>query len=553
MEKNKGKTAILAVVISLTAHSVFLASSPHIHMSGMYKVLDETRRIFQLGEVDERVADVSFFEDHEAAVPSLKMTKQISPAEGIIYNKMALEKMEEDLSNKKKQMFEENLNDITPEEFEKFEAEDKLRSEAEKAREEAAPEQKSLAEKLASESLVSYPVALGETEEGAVISKWEGLIPVAGKRSWRPGKEGVFQPGKKELAAIGGKAQVGEYQDIGRYLDVVVKVYEDPANGVKYFKVMVNAKAGNRLEVIPKEIIFLVDSSKSITEEKLTYIKEGLFDTLQNLNPKDRFNLVAFRGDLVKYERNSVPVGKRTVERAKAFIKKLKAVGQTDVENALLKIIEDPVSFYPSYIVFITDGRPTTGVTDSRRIIQQITRRNNMERPIFCFGGGRRVNKYLLDFISYQNRAWSRFAMTTHDMRRDFDEFYSQIKDPVLLNVRYRLIGLSAEEVFPKYLSDFYKRRSFTLYGRFDDEDVFTLQLLGQINGMTKEFIFKASLKDAERGDREIAREWAFRKIYYLISENTMGVGDPGKLRLEIEKLSRKYGIITPYDIEDSD
>ena len=35
--------------------------------------------------------------------------------------------------------------------------------------------------------------------------------------------------------------------------------------------------------------------------------------------------------------------------------------------------------------------------------------------------------------------------------------------------------------------------------------------------------------------------------------ENTMGVGDPGKLRLEIEKLSRKYGIITPYDIEDSD
>ena len=85
----------------------------------------------------------------------------------------------------------------------------------------------------------------------------------------------------------------------------------------------------------------------------------------------------------------------------------------------------------------------------------------------------------------------------------------------------------------------------------FTDEDVFTVQILGEINGTTKEFIFKGSLKDAEKGGEDIARRWAFMKIYYLISRNTMGIGDPNRLRSMIDELSRKYNITTPYDIED--
>jgi uncharacterized protein YegL len=555
---DKAKTALLALVVSFTAHSVFLAASPHIILSGMKNVVAETRRMFRLEAVEEKVADVSLFEEYGTAGPTIKMTQQITPAEADMMKKMILEKIPaEDLSleKKKERMKEDIFDGIKPEDLEKFDAEESMKAEEEKARKEVEPEKRSLAERLASESFVGYTVPPeGEAGIVPVTAAREGFLgPAAGREAWSPAAGKTFQPGEREMARLPGKAQVGEYKDIGKYLDVTTSVYADPITGEKYFKIVISAKAGDHLGVIPKEMIFLVDSSKSITEEKLSYIKEGLLDAIDKMNPGDRFNLVAFRGDLVKFEERSVPAKARTVGRAKSFIKQFEAVGQTDVENALLKMIEEPMTFRPSYIVLVTDGRPTTGAMDSRAIIQEITRRNNMERPIFCFGGGRRVNRYLLDFISHQNRAWSRFAETTYDIRRDFDDFYSQVSDPVLLNVRYRLVGLSADEVYPKYLSDFYKGRPFTLYGRFENEDVFSFQLLGQMNGETKEFISKGSLRDAEKGNKDIAQEWAFRKIYYLISQNTMGIGDPRRLRREIEELSRKYGIITPYDIEDGD
>ena len=286
-----------------------------------------------------------------------------------------------------------------------------------------------------------------------------------------------------------------------------------------------------------------------------TYFDElkAVKNVLWELNPYDRFNVVAFRGDVVRFKEQSVPVSDLDLYEADLFIKKLVAVGQTDVNSALLDIVSNHVTFSPSYVMLMSDGRPTKGVLDSRHIIQEITRKNSMERPIFCFGGGARVNRYLLDFISYQNRAWSSIAPTSYEITDYFNDFYRQIKDPLLVNVRYRVNKLDAEEIYPKFLSDFYRGRPFVLYGRYDKEDVFSIQLLGQIRGETKEVIHTDSLKEAEEGDANVAKEWAFTKIYHLISQLAMGMGDPVRLRREINSLSKKYDIITPYDLKDGD
>lgn len=553
-----GRIVILAVSISVAAHAAFFVLSPHMVMPGMRQVMDQTRRMFRLKDVEEKTASVTLFEEAGERTQAIKMTQQGPSFESVSFKKMIIEKKTaEDLSldSKKEKMRKERLNAFLSPDREKFDAEEMFKTEAKKAKKDAAPEKKSLAERLLSEKLVDYHVASGISPGGVEYGADRTRISGPSDRTgdWKPSETGVFQAGEGEIAAMQGRTQIGDYEDIGQFLKVELHTYTEPGTGEKYFRLLISVKKGSRLPIIAKEIVFLIDSSKSITEEKLEEIKQGLLDSLDGLNPGDRFNVVAFRGDLVRFRDDPVAVTERTLREARPFIRRLQAVGQTDVENALLGIIKRPLSFVPSYIVLATDGRPTTGVMDSRRIIQEITRRNNMQRPIFCFGGGRKVNKYLLDFISYQNRGWSRFASTTHDIRRDFDGFYGQIKDPFLLNVRYRLVGLGAKEVYPKYLSDFYQGKPFILYGRFNDEDAFSMQLLGEIAGMTKEFIFKQSFSDATAGNADIAREWAFRKIYYLISRNTMGLGSPSRLRAEIDMLSKKYDITTPYDIEDGD
>ncbi|MBF0494495.1 MAG: VWA domain-containing protein [Candidatus Omnitrophica bacterium] len=352
-------------------------------------------------------------------------------------------------------------------------------------------------------------------------------------------------------SGAGGGGRVGNYEDITPYLLVKVYRYVESETGEKFFKVVVSIKKKYLPVPIPKEVVFLLDSSKSITNEKLNYIKPALIDALWELNRYDKFNVVAFRGNLIKFSERSVTTTTKNLLAAEVFIRKLEAVEETDVDKALADVINTPMGMSPSYIVLLSDGRPTKGVVDSRKIIKELTRANNMRKPIFCFSGGDRVNRYLLDFIAYQNRGWSQFADRVTRMKEEFMVFTKQVKEPLLLNVRYHLVNIPEEEVYPKYLPDFFYGRDLVIYGRFKDEDQFSMQLLGEISGRTKELIFKKSLIKAEIGGPDIKKEWAFSKIYHLISQETLGIGDRLSTISEIKELSRKYGIITPYDLRD--
>ncbi|MFH1846811.1 MAG: VWA domain-containing protein [Candidatus Omnitrophota bacterium] len=551
------KKILTAVIISCAAHSAFLALSTQIMMPGMRHVRDQTRKIFRIREVQKDPAKVSLFEEITPHVSKVKMDRNLTPLQDETFKRMMLDqKSRQDLSveEKKESLKDEHFKDMLNIQPQIMGTEDIIKHLSEDETKKHAPKKRSLAQRLLTEDIIGYsngPATIGREVQFSALSKIEAGS-IAKQDAWEAASIGVNEK-DEDIVLAGEIVKAGNYEDISRHLDVDLSTYTSPETQKKYFKVVIAVKDKSYLEVIPKEVIFLIDSSKSITEEKLYYIKEGVFNSLKNFNQGDRFNVVAFRGSLLKFKDESVEMTAETVDEVEDFIEQFKAIGQTDVETALLNIIKEPVVMNPSYIVIITDGRPTTGVIDSRRIVQQITRENGMQRPIFCFGGGLKVNKYLLDFISYQNRAWCRFAATTYDMKKDFEEFYRQLKDPLLLNVRYRVKGIDSEEVYPKYLSDFYRGKPFVIYGQYANEDIFAMQLLGNINGTAKEFIFKRSFNSAAKGGEEIAREWAFRKIYHLISLNTMGIGDTKALRSEIEVLSEKYNITTPYNIKNGD
>ena len=542
------KTIILALFFSVAVHGIFFAVTPHIYLSGMNRFLEDTRKIFRIKKVKKEAEEVSLFSAKKNPVTKIKMSKKETPSGYKFMKAMAAEDLSrEDLSLQKKKdmlndrkMKNKNLPELNPKDI--------LRTEEEKAREEIDPPKRSFSGKLSSEKLVET----GEED----LSGYDKIQIEEKAGPFSEVSESGFSGITAEIPLAGNMIsdmyadEKGDYEDIGKYIDILLSTYTDPDDGDSYFRLIIKVKNGVRLEAMPKEVMFLVDSSKSITGKKLGFIKKGLKQIITDLNEGDRFNLVAFRGDLIKFRASSVEATERMTEEALDFINGLEAEGQTDVEQALYGISAEPIDMYPSYLMLVTDGRPTTGIMDSRRIIQAITKKNDKIRPIFSFAGGSRINKYLLEFISYQNRAWSWFSSTAFDMEKDLVSFYDQIKDPILVDVRYFLVGIDREEVYPRYLSDFYQGKPLEIYGKFKDENAFSMQLLGRAMDGTKEIVFEKSFDTAEIGNHEIAVNWAFRKIYYLISLNTMGIGDPVKLREEIKDLSEKYNIRTPYDIK---
>ncbi len=324
--------------------------------------------------------------------------------------------------------------------------------------------------------------------------------------------------------------------------------YVDPQDHYKYFKIEIKVAQGSEnFKALPKEIMFLIDCSFSIKEKRFEQFQEGIKYALSNLNEGDAFNVIAFKTRLIKFWPFPIEATPDITWKALKFVENLTVGEKTDTYQALYESIQkEKHRRFPAYIILLSDGRPTAGITDSRRIISEITKINQGRISIFGLTGGVFVNRYLLDFISYNNRGWTEYAKRTHFIADELSRLYDKIRDPILTNVRFHVSGLDDTNIFPKLLPDFFRKATFTLYGRYREEDNFTLEVLADAGDGTHEYLVDGSLSTAIEGDESIAREWAFNKIYYLISllDET---GDMEPAIAEIRSLYQKFDIRTPY------
>ncbi len=353
-----------------------------------------------------------------------------------------------------------------------------------------------------------------------------------------------FQVMRRTSSGIGHESKS---LDLGTVLTYQLFKYQDPPSGRKYFKLVVKVRdATINFPVIPKEIIFLVDASGSIGMERLTQFEEGVTYSLKHLNPDDRFNILFFKDKTIAFSPVSLKSTGENIKNAIEFLQGLKSWSTTDIYDALSYSINLKQPFVPSYRMFMSDGFPTKGIIDTRRVINEISRINDNRVSIFTFGGGADVDPYMLDFIAFKNRGWSRVSGREYFMGRDFSRLYDEIKDPLLLNVRYYASGLKTQEIFPQTMPDFFKGSQFVVYGKYTNEDKFVIQIRGDMAQDKKEFIVSASLKSALAGDKQIARDWAFHKIYYLIGE--LKYNENNKALFDaIDALCSQFHIITPY------
>jgi len=350
--------------------------------------------------------------------------------------------------------------------------------------------------------------------------------------------------GKKNVAVI---SRQRKFSNLKEYLLCDIATYEDPEDGQRYFRIGIRAGPNaSEMDRMPKEIVFLIDCSLSIQRERLEEFKKGILFCLSHLNPDDLFNIIAFKQKMIWFRSESVKPNRAVIKDAIKFVDRLTAGETTDTYMALYESLKQPEGMIPSYLILFSDGRPTFGITNSRQIITQISQMNRGRRPIFAFSGGLRVNRYFLDFISYKNRGWTEYADRTHLIDKYLSRMYEKIKDPILLQLRYNVSGLNEDDIFPRSLPDFYRNAEFTLYGTYKDENEFSLQLLGDTHEETNEFTVIGSLSDARVGDKDIARNWAFNKIYYLIGLMEYQK-DNARILEEINRLCDKFGIQTPY------
>jgi len=227
-------------------------------------------------------------------------------------------------------------------------------------------------------------------------------------------------------------------------------------------------------------------------------------------------------------------------------VRSLYAGGGTNIDRALLEALAMAENERPQFIIFLTDGLPTEGVTDVERIIDDVARAATGSVRLFTFGVGYDVNTILLDTISQAHRGGSAYVEPSESIEEEVAAFYTKISTPLLSDVRLRVRGVTVEDMYPYPLPDLFVGNQLLLVGRYRGGGKAEIVLQGTVNG--KESLFSyPGVEFEERGGQDfIPRLWATRKIGHVLKEIRLH-GEDRELVDSIVSLSVRYGIMTPY------
>jgi Ca-activated chloride channel homolog len=310
-------------------------------------------------------------------------------------------------------------------------------------------------------------------------------------------------------------------------------------------------------EQLAKTIVFVVDRSGSMSGEKIEQAKGAAKFVLNNLREGDLFNIVAYDSEVETFRPELQKFNDETRAAAVGFVEGLYAGGSTNIDGALkraLGMLTDKKR--PSYVVFLTDGLPTTGETGEAAIVKNSEEANDVRARVFAFGVGYDVNSRLLDRLGRANFGLSQYVRPNEDIEASVSALYRKIGAPVMTNVKVavdiegadRDQGEPVNRVYPKGEFDLFAGDQVVLVGRYRKSGEAKVKLSGKIGDEEKSFDFPAKLVEKSDDDTNafVAKLWATRRVGEIIDELDLK-GRNEELVNELVALATEHGILTPY------
>jgi len=413
---------------------------------------------------------------------------------------------------------------------------------------------------------VSYRYPLGTGRQVAQIGSVAGRVEVESKEPLR----NVYSPthvidvkrSSDRRSVVSFESQNGkEQQDFQLFYTIskedfgLTLLTHREAGKHGYFLLMISPKDDwSEQEYSAKDVVFVVDTSGSMAEEgKMEKARAALLYGVRILRPQDRFNIISFAGEEHLMEAGMIAADERGRARGEAFVKALRPVGGTNINQSLLAALRQFVDSdreRPKMLVFMTDGLPTVDETNVNRIVDNVRTTTKPGVRLFTFGVGYDVNTTLLDKLAAENGGVADYVEPKEDLEVKVSNFFSKVNYPVLTDLQLDMGGAQTDLIYPRGIPDVFRGSQVTLIGRYSnaaDLNSMQLKLTGKSGGVTRTYTY-TNLSFPLRSDANeyLPRLWATRRVGWLM-EQVRSNGEQKELRDEIVDLGTRYGIVTPY------
>ena len=317
-----------------------------------------------------------------------------------------------------------------------------------------------------------------------------------------------------------------------------------------YFMLMASPSIDLKLEKITnKNIIFVLDKSGSMQGKKIDQSKKALSFVMKNLNEGDYFNIITYDDRVQLFKAENQLYSSEAKNEAIHYVNQISSGGGTNINAALIKAMKlSRNNAKPNYIIFLTDGIPTSGVKNEMQIAENVLAANTNSARLFAFGVGNDVNARLLDRLTSQIGGLSNYVNPNENIESAVSELYTNISSPVMTDISISFSNTDVRTTYPEKLPDLFSGNQLIWVGKYNKPGKSRLTISGKIAGKLKTFNYDVdfdSFQDNGNNDY-IQNLWASRRVGYLIDQIDLNGKQPEWID-ELVSLSKEFGILTPY------
>ena len=328
-------------------------------------------------------------------------------------------------------------------------------------------------------------------------------------------------------------------------------LFTEHVDGEYYGLLMVVPPAADRAaQRIPREIIFVVDTSGSMGGVSIEQARASVSRALQQLRPEDHFNIIEFNTRHRALYRAPMPATRHHVQRAQEFVRMLSASGGTEMLPALQAAL-DVVGEADGYreqamlrqVIFVTDG----AVGNEVALYEDIAARLGSSR-LFTVGIGSAPNSWFM-------RKAAQFGRGTHTHIGDLNEveekmaaLFEQLAHPAAVNLS--LEWPLAVDMWPERVPDLYQGQPLSVavnFGAVPPQG--EVKVSGEINGRVwQKRLAMSNGADPASEVRHpgVASVWARRKISGLLDQKVAG-RDTDAVRSDVLSVALQHQLLSPY------
>ncbi|XP_013987448.1 inter-alpha-trypsin inhibitor heavy chain H3 isoform X1 [Salmo salar] len=312
--------------------------------------------------------------------------------------------------------------------------------------------------------------------------------------------------------------------------------------------------APSDLPRIPKNLVFIIDRSGSMRGRKMEQTREALLKILGDLAEDDHFGLITFDSSVSTWRKELLPANQDNLEAAKSFARNIHERGATDINAAVLEgtamLNRHPQEGSFSLLILLTDGDPTTGETNLKKIHKNIKEAIGKKFPLYCLGFGMDVNFDFLEKMALENSGVGRRIYTDSDAALQLQGFYEEVATPLLTDVQ--MIYLGGANLTQTNFSQYYNGSEIVVAGQIPDNNIemFTAEVIAI--SKSNRVMYSDTLPKEEpieaRSDSHIQRLWAYLTVKQLLDKEVQLSGkEKEKVKKEALDLCMKYSFVTPF------